>query len=519
MNGPPDDPQDAFRAALPARIAALEDAARLLGARRPEGLDSVRRLAHALRGAGGTYGFAAVSSDAAAVEDASPTDVPMLVERLLVTLRAAALSGPPARQALLIVEDDPVASAMLQAALQAPGREIHAVHTTVGAELVLHEREISLIVLDLMLPDADGRNLIMHLRDRPSTARIPIVVVSALTSAQVRTECFALGADEYVTKPIDPSVLVARVAAILGRRPPAASAASAAPTAPTAPASAPAAPPPAPEPAQTPPAPRVSRATGRFSGSLPSPLTARPLPGPILVAEDDDLIAAVITHRLTREGLEVRRYADGIAALEAARGVQPALVILDVKMPGMDGFELLRQLRAMPAYARTPILMLTSMGSERDVAHGLELGADDYMTKPFSPVELVARVNRHLRRRQRLLLVDDDPLIILAARAALRAGGFEVDAAESAEAALSQIERDPPDAVLSDVHMAGLDGPAFVARLRADPRTRDVPVVFLTSSAAEFSPEQAGALGVRGVIAKPFDPQTLAEDLKRLLCD
>ena len=116
-------------------------------------------------------------------------------------------------------------------------------------------------------------------------------------------------------------------------------------------------------------------------------------------------------------------------------------------------------------------------------------------------------------------MVDDDPLIILGARAGLRAGGFEVQAAESAEAALALIDRDPPDAVLSDVSMPGLDGPAFVARLRADPRTRDLQVVFLTAGAAAFGPERARALGVRGVIAKPFDPQTLAEDLERLLRD
>jgi len=502
VSGLPDDPQAAFRAALPARIAALADAARSLAERQPAALDSVRRLAHALRGSGGTFGFPEVSADAAALEEAPAADVPALVERLFATLRAAAQSGPAALQAILVVEDDPAVSALLLAALAAPGRTLYPARTTRGAEVVLEDHEISLIVLDLVLPDADGRNLIVRLRERPRTAQVPIVVVSALSSAQVRTECFALGADEYVTKPLDASVLAARIGGILARGPAAALAAAG-------PAAAPprGVPPPAIEAAALP------------RPAAPSPLTVRPLPGPILVAEDDDLIAAVITHRLTREGLEVRRYADGVSALEAARGVQAALVILDVKMPGMDGFELLRQLRAMPPYARTPIVMLTSMGSERDVARGLELGADDYVVKPFSPVELVARVNRHLRRRRRVLLVDDDPLIILAGRAALRAGGFEVETAESAEAALASIDRDPPDAVLSDVALPGLDGPAFVARLRADPRTRDLQVVFLTASAADFGPERARALGVRGVIAKPFAPKVLAENLTRLLRD
>ena len=91
-------------------------------------------------------------------------------------------------------------------------------------------------------------------------------------------------------------------------------------------------------------------------------------------------------------------FADGASACEAAPRLRPALAILDVKMPGMDGFEVLRRLRAEPALRHTPVMMLTSMGSEHDVVRGLQLGADDYIVKPFSPVELVARVHRHLLR-------------------------------------------------------------------------------------------------------------------------
>jgi two-component system OmpR family response regulator/two-component system alkaline phosphatase synthesis response regulator PhoP len=76
----------------------------------------------------------------------------------------------------------------------------------------------------------------------------------------------------------------------------------------------------------------------------------------------------------------------------------PTLVLLDVKMPGMDGFEVLERLRKTPSYVDVPIVMLTSMGSEADVVRGFRLGADDYMLKPFSPTELVARLRRLLRR-------------------------------------------------------------------------------------------------------------------------
>jgi DNA-binding response OmpR family regulator len=118
----------------------------------------------------------------------------------------------------------------------------------------------------------------------------------------------------------------------------------------------------------------------------------------VLVAEDDEISATLLLHRLEKEGLDVVRYDNGRDAYEGALEATPDLVILDVKMPGMDGFEVLERLRRTPSYASVPIILLTSMGSEADVVRGFELGADDYVLKPFSPVELSARVWRLLRR-------------------------------------------------------------------------------------------------------------------------
>ncbi|MFQ6616436.1 MAG: diguanylate cyclase, partial [Fidelibacterota bacterium] len=116
----------------------------------------------------------------------------------------------------------------------------------------------------------------------------------------------------------------------------------------------------------------------------------------ILLADDDKLIVNIVRHRLEKEGLVVHSFPDGISALENAEEIMADLAILDVKMPGMDGFELLRRLRMLPPYARTPIIMLTSMGREQDIVRGFKLGADDYVLKPFSVVELLARVYRLL---------------------------------------------------------------------------------------------------------------------------
>ena len=112
---------------------------------------------------------------------------------------------------------------------------------------------------------------------------------------------------------------------------------------------------------------------------------------------DSALVSSVIKHRLGREGFEVHHYPDGVRALLAAPDLEVSLCILDIKMPGIDGFELLGKLRRMPAYQNIPIVMLTAMGNEKDIERGFALGADDYIIKPFSPLELLARIRRLLK--------------------------------------------------------------------------------------------------------------------------
>ena len=117
----------------------------------------------------------------------------------------------------------------------------------------------------------------------------------------------------------------------------------------------------------------------------------------ILLAEDDALTASIIRHRLERLGHEVMHVTDGSSVMRLAPEAMISLLILDVKMPYVDGFEALRRLRSIRSLRTLPIMMVTSMGNEEDIAHGFELGADDYQVKPFSPIELQARIQRLLR--------------------------------------------------------------------------------------------------------------------------
>jgi two-component system phosphate regulon response regulator PhoB len=119
----------------------------------------------------------------------------------------------------------------------------------------------------------------------------------------------------------------------------------------------------------------------------------------ILVVDDEEDILELLDYNLSRHGYAVSRAASGEAALEAMRADPPHLVILDLMLPGLDGLEVCRILKKDERTASVPVLMLTARGEEADIVTGLELGADDYITKPFSPRVLLARVKAVLRRR------------------------------------------------------------------------------------------------------------------------
>ena len=115
----------------------------------------------------------------------------------------------------------------------------------------------------------------------------------------------------------------------------------------------------------------------------------------ILIVEDEPALQETLAYNLKKEGYRIEVAGDGLTAIDAARRLQPEMIILDIMLPGLDGFEVCRILRRE---INTPILMLTARDDEIDRVVGLEVGADDYLTKPFSMRELIARVKAQLRR-------------------------------------------------------------------------------------------------------------------------
>ena len=121
----------------------------------------------------------------------------------------------------------------------------------------------------------------------------------------------------------------------------------------------------------------------------------------VLIVEDEANIRQLVKYNLEKESFQVLEAEDGLLGLRLAKAEKPDLVLLDLMLPQMDGLEVSRSLKGNPATAALPIIMLTAKSEEIDKVIGLELGADDYMTKPFSPRELVARVKAVLRRSQK----------------------------------------------------------------------------------------------------------------------
>jgi PAS domain S-box-containing protein len=227
---------------------------------------------------------------------------------------------------------------------------------------------------------------------------------------------------------------------------------------------------------------RAAEVAGRSEGD-----EARPL---VLVIEDDPDAASLLAETLEGAGYRVLLAESGAAGLELAREVAPSVITLDIMMPKMDGWSVLRAIRADESIARIPVV-ICSIVDNRPL--GYRLGASDYLVKPVSPERLVESL-RGVGATPGdgdggyVLVVDDEQGFRSLMLAALDDAGYEARAAPSGETALGMIGREPPRAVLCDLMMpGGMSGFELVARLRSDARTVGVPVVLVT--AKDVTPE------------------------------
>lgn len=509
--------QSAYIEALSTRFNALKAARKVLD-KSPEeegwfeSVETIIRIAHNLKGSGTTFGFPEITDSSIKVLGSEMEDLKPAVDNLLETLSRNISPAIGKKTKVLVVDDDPSISALLKQRLTTSIREVFVAENAAQAEELLHDNQFAMIILDLVLPDADGRTFLSQLRERPAFAGIPVIVVSSKVSRETKIECFALGAMAYFEKPFDVDELATAVASRIqystyAMHEARTDALTGLPN----------------RAAYTDHFERVvshatrhgnkliigiiqvdnhdeiiakyGRPTGdevlnhlaflfrnnsrrsdyfarwggdefvvlfqdidlknatiamenlldrvreenfsshndqKFKVTFSAGLTDVNLenklrenmaeadtylfrakksgknqiqssfdekeipPQLVFVAEDDKLIASVVKHRLEREGLVVRHFENGKDAYDSIGDNDVKLFLIDVQMPVMDGFELLSKIRQTPRFKKVPVIMLTALGKEKDIVRGFDCGASDYITKPFSPIELLARIRRLL---------------------------------------------------------------------------------------------------------------------------
>ena len=235
-------------------------------------------------------------------------------------------------------------------------------------------------------------------------------------------------------------------------------------------------------------------AGSRFSVRLPHPKTLLPgaIPvtadagdGPlVLIIEDDAAAAELVSLHLRQAGYRAAVVGDGESGLLAAEQLAPAAILLDILLPGLDGWEVLRQLRAGSTTSQIPVMVITIVDN---AALGLALGAADYLVKPVSRETLLGALARLAptpkvgERAVNVLAIDDDPVALRLYRESLTPEGFRVIESATGEDGMARARQGRIDAIVLDLLLPDLDGFEIAARLKADPATRDIPILVMTA--------------------------------------
>jgi two-component system cell cycle response regulator len=261
----------------------------------------------------------------------------------------------------------------------------------------------------------------------------------------------------------------------------------------------------------------------------------------LLVVEDTPHTLELMTYLLSARGHNVVSAADGPAAMALVRAEPPDLVVLDIQLAGsFDGFETMRRIRSLPGLRWVPMLAVTAFAMVGDREHALRAGFDGYLTKPIDPFTFGEQVEAFLPEALRghppvlplrrsggvaavaaqpargsltVMVVDDLPTNIELARSILEPSGYRVSSAATADEALASIRSEPPDLVLSDIHLGMDSGIELWRRLHEDPEVAAVPFAFVTATGALLSDLPSAV----EVIRRPVEPRQLLARVRALI--
>lgn len=262
----------------------------------------------------------------------------------------------------------------------------------------------------------------------------------------------------------------------------------------------------------------------------------------ILVVEDHPANMEMMTFLLESFGYAAIAALDGEQGLQTAIRELPDLVVCDVHLPKLDGYGVVRELKASPATRDIPVIAVTALAMVGDREKLLQAGFDDYVSKPIEPERFVGQIEAHLpavRRAEplralaatahadrpkpaephaRILVVDDSAINRELIRDLLEPFGYEIEMAESVAEGRQRVRRSSFDLIVSDLHMPAENGIALLREVKADPELAAIPFVFLSAS-YEDEPNQrlALSLGVTRSLRRPIDPEVLLGEIEACL--
>ncbi len=246
----------------------------------------------------------------------------------------------------------------------------------------------------------------------------------------------------------------------------------------------------------------------------------------ILVVDDDPDILEGVTAILETQDYRLATARDGLECMEKIREETPDLVILDMLMPRMDGFAVIKELRADPEYSGLPIIVLTTVIEDAayrryELETGLAMDVADFIEKPAHPAELLRRVSAIVDQPY-ILIADDDPDILEAITTVLRSVPYQVASARNGEQCLAMVRQRKPDVLILDLLMPKMDGFAVIRELQNDPAFRTLPIAVLTTvvedaSRRRYELETGRDLKVSTYLQKPVAPDEMIRTIANLL--
>lgn len=377
------------------------------------------------------------------------------------------------KASILVVDDSLTVRMDLQEAFECAGFRVVLCQTAAEARTALAGQRFSLIVLDVILPDGDGVDLLGEIKCASSNATVPVMLLTTEVEVRDRVRGLKTGADDYVGKPYDRAHVMVRAQQLIG----------------------------AVESTSTEHGPRV------------------------LLIDDSATFREEFKSVLEGAGYSVRTAGTGEDGLSAAAAVRPQLIIVDRVLPGIDGATVIQRLRQDIAFRNTPCLLLTASEAPGDESRTLDAGADAYLHKDEDVHIILARIDallrsgvtgsvgdpgaRSLLAPKKILAVDDSPTYLHVLAEELRSESYEVIAASSGREALQLLEVQAVDCILMDLRMPDLSGQETCQIIKRRPEWRNIPLVILTSVEESQAMVEGMNAGADDYIPKSTDFEVL----------